>query len=309
MAYCDVGCARLEYNVDGRCVVLAQPSAIQLGMHASLINNCARRDTPVAQALTIKLSQNGVRVRCQCHGFARVARVLLWLTICTLGASNCKDVRSSVAMSSARVDELRQRRADIKAQIQAVTRAQQSVRHGDRTHQRQWTLTKRSERIVLIAYTMADYNVDAAVSWLSLHSVKKGWPLKSTLNMARLVEDLFLAKDADLLAALTNGKAPADASALREAHAHVLEWRLHAWSENMCNAVGVALPTDDVLDKLREMMVEVPDWIQRCVGNAAEGSARKWASRWREKWGGVYGAIAHRDELTADEIAQKAGGQ
>ena len=212
-------------------------------------------------------------------------------------------------MSSARVDELRQQREDIKAQIQALTRAQQEVRNEDKKEQRIWKLTKRSQNIVLIAYTLGGYRVDAAVSWLRPHSVAKGWPSKSDLEMARLVEDLFLATEADALAALADEREPADPSALKAAHAHVLEWRLHGWTEDLGDDVGVALPTDDVLDKLRQMMVDIPDWIQRHVGTAADASARKWTARWREKWGGVFSAIPHREQLTTAEIQQKALGQ
>ena len=214
-----------------------------------------------------------------------------------------------MAMSSAHVEELHQRRADIKAQIAAVTSLQQDVRNADRRQARQWKLTRRSEHIVLIAYMLAEYKVDAAVSWLSLHQEKKGWQLKSSLDLTRLVEDLFLAKDADLLAALADANAPADQSAFREASKHVVEWQLHGWASGVGDDFGVALPTDEVLNKLREMMTSVPDWVQRQVGSGADGSERKWTSRWRNKWGGVCGAIPHREQLPTHEVEQKAVGQ
>lgn len=289
--------------VSGACVALALPMAIELYVHVTWHNKCARRGRPITYAFAMELSTS------RGDGFMCMQRVPAWIRQYRLSVRSCLVGNCCAAMSSARVDEIRQRRADINAQIAAVTRAQQDVYNADRRLARQWKLTKRSENIVLITYTLAAYNVDAAVSWLSRHRETKGWQVKSTLDMKRLVEDLFLARDADLLAALTDANAPADASAFREAHKHVMEWQLHNWADAVGDDVGVAVPTDEILDKLREMLIDAPDWIQRQVNSGADGGARKWTSRWRAKWGGVYGTIPQKEQLSTPDLEHKVVGQ
>ena len=165
----------------------------------------------------------------------------------------------------------------------------QQVARAAKAEARHWALDSHSRRVVLIAHGLSEYDVEAPAMYLAALGRQRGWPPRSEAELARVVEDEFLAVDEQDFAALLDFHNPADAPALRAAIAFVEEWRVAVWARRVFLKTGSAVPTAAVLRRFHANRRLVPaDLRPPALGTVDEERARKWVGRWRTRWGGAF---------------------
>lgn len=186
-------------------------------------------------------------------------------------------------------------------------RAMKVVRKSERAAARAWQLPEPIRRATIIAYALAEYNVQPAIKLLVASGRRRHWPDKAEDELVAIVEDLFLAVDVVELSGLTDLEAPADLDAMKLAVPYVEQWRLCAWATELNESKGVAPSTEAVLVKLESQRVALPDVVRPAArGTVADAAARVWATRFRRRWGGRHGRIKCRDYVPTDEMVSKA---
>ena len=161
---------------------------------------------------------------------------------------------------------------------------------------------------VVIAYT-AEWEVEPAAQLLTMAARRRQWPPKSEAELARLVEDVFSmywdASKADF-PALIDADAPADAKAMRAANAALDEWRVVRWALRQNIEKGVAPSTQSMLDEFALSRALHGHSNPHAAGSVVEPRARMFISRVRRRWGGRYGSMPAVEELSAQEMQDKA---
>ena len=121
-----------------------------------------------------------------------------------------------------------------------------------------------------------------------------------------MMEDLFLQADVDELSRMCDLEEPDDSSVTTEALKYVWEWRAVEYVKDLNSRLGVAPSTEDILRKVEENRVHIPEWCRPgSKGTAAETKARMWAKRFRARWGGRYGRLRIADDMVLAEMQQK----
>ena len=70
---------------------------------------------------------------------------------------------------------------------------------------------------------------------------------------------------------------------------------------------GVAPSTQAVLEKAEEIRAGLPEAARPAAqGTSAEARSRMWLRRWRLRWGGKLARIRLREELSQQDMAEKA---
>ena len=70
---------------------------------------------------------------------------------------------------------------------------------------------------------------------------------------------------------------------------------------------GVAPSTDAVLQRLEERRASLPEAHRpKPAGTSSEAKGRMWARRWRQKWGGRIAKVRVQDDVSVQELQDKA---
>ena len=214
-------------------------------------------------------------------------------------------------MEGPSLEVLRGQRRDLSAALVetrlALRQARQQERDRAKRLGRAWALTDPLVRVVLIIYNLSEYDHDPAIEFLRDTAHKRRWPQKPEAELRRLVEDRFLEADPDELAAWVDKSAPADPGALDSAIKYVEQWQLVKWTMRLNEQAGVAPSSDAALQCLEEGKAKLPEAHRpKPAGTSAEAKGRMWARRWRLKWGGRIGKVRVQDDVTVQEMQDKA---
>ena len=154
---------------------------------------------------------------------------------------------------------------------------------------------------------LTGYFLEPAIRFLRSVGQKRRWPQKSEDELGLIVEQVFSAVDPDDIAALTDTAAPSKPAALRAAMKWVQEWGLVAWTRRLNEDKGVAPSTQAVLEKAEEIRARLPEAARPAPqGTSSEARSRMWLRRWRLRWGGKLARIRLREELSQQDMAEKA---
>ena len=131
------------------------------------------------------------------------------------------------------------------------------------------------------------------------------WPSKSDVEVARLVEDLYLAAADGEVEALVDKVNPFDATALRCALRYVEEWSVVVESRRLNTERGVAPSSEAILEQIENNRQRAPR-LFRGKPRGFGGSGRKRVHRLRTRWGGRYGSIPVGQRLSPEVARAKA---
>ena len=80
-----------------------------------------------------------------------------------------------------------------------------------------------------------------------------------------------------------------------------------AWTRRLNEDKGVAPSIQAVLEKAEEIRARLPEAARPAPqGTSAEARSRMWLRRWRLRWGGKLARIRLREELSQQDMAEKA---
>ena len=145
-----------------------------------------------------------------------------------------------------------------------------------RSRCRAWNLQNRQRNVVLIIYTLCQFDKLPAVVYLRRLGARRRWAPLSDSDLTRFIEDMFLSAELADMVGLASIDAPTDPVAMHIAMQTVREWRVVQWGIEM-NCRGVAPSTSDLLFQAQGML---PSSAQtRTQTGRPTRSARMWASR------------------------------
>ena len=184
---------------------------------------------------------------------------------------------------------------------------QQKAQDKARSVKKQWEVTPYLKKVTMIIYMLAGFQAPPAAKYLHITGCRRRWPIKSDEELERLVEDLFLEVDVDMLAHTSDLQAPEDPAAAKEVLKYVEQWRALEHVKDLNQRIGIAPSTELVLQKLEESRLKIPEPSRpSSLGVSAEGKARMWARRWRQRWGARHGRLRLRDKVPLAEMQSKA---
>ena len=193
---------------------------------------------------------------------------------------------------------------------QELKRARWRQKDERRAEESVWRLTAFVSDVALIIYVLAGYSLEPAIRFLHSVGQKRRWPQKSEDELGFIVEQLFLSAGPDDTAGLADTTAPSKPAALRAAMKWVQEWGLVSWTRRLNEDKGVAPSTQAILEKAEEMRTRLPETARPAAqGTSAEARSRMWIRRWRLRWGGQLARIRLREELSQQDMAEKAPGK
>ena len=199
--------------------------------------------------------------------------------------------------------------AALAASRQELKRARWRQKDARRAEGSVWLLTAFTSDVVLIIYVLAGYALEPAIRFLRSVGEKRRWPQKGDDELGPMVEQVFLAVGPDEIAAIIDTTAPSKPAALRAAIKWVQEWELVAWTRRLNEEKGVAPSTQAVLGKAEERRARLPEAARPAAqGTSVEARARMWVRRWRLRWGGQLARIRLREDLSQQDMAEKAPG-
>lgn len=182
----------------------------------------------------------------------------------------------------------------------------------ERVRARQWVLTHSMRHTVLIIVDQSQGDVEAAAMYLGAVAAERHWPTKSDLERRHVAEDVFIhATCSDALledyVGLVDVVSTHDPDAMRVALRYALEWRVVNWARRQNLEKQLAPDTDQLLDRLEEERLKLPEGVRPPErGTSHSSAARKWASRLRERWGGCIASIKVREHVPLQEKRDKA---
>ena len=202
---------------------------------------------------------------------------------------------------AARKAQLDRELADARRELRLETQRQ---KHRKR---RSWAVTDWLKDAVVIVYDLAGGAVAPAQRFLARAAARRRWPPRADEEMKTMVEDFYLAVDAERLAGLVDFDNPTNVQALKAAARFYEEWRLAVWARQLNDVQGVAPSTGWVLERYEESRGRLPEAVRPArVGLAASVKARVWALRWRRRWGARHAAVRVREDIPVDEMRSKA---
>ena len=160
------------------------------------------------------------------------------------------------------MDELERRKHLLNAALNEVKRDQKKAKKEAATAGRIWRLKEPIRRAALAMYSLAGYNVEPAMRYLHACQRQHHWPAKSDDEVARIVEDLFLAADEAEVDALVDTENPLDATALRCALRYVEEWAVVVDSRRLNTHRGIAPSSEAVLEQLESNRQKAPQLLR-----------------------------------------------
>ena len=159
----------------------------------------------------------------------------------------------------------------------------------------------------VVAYALADYDVEPAVKLLQLEGDRHEWPTRTAAELGALVEEVFCnmhtADPAGLVALIDS---PSGDAVMRRAVGLVEEWRLYRWGLEQNVAKGVAPPSRAMLEELARDRHRRGHAAPHGRGTTAVASSRQYMTRFRRRWGGHFGALSECYDSPQDEMVEKA---
>jgi|NorSeaMetagenome_1021524.scaffolds.fasta_scaffold05073_4 hypothetical protein len=152
----------------------------------------------------------------------------------------------------------------------------QSAHDGARRGGGAWNLPEVIRNAALIIYTLCDFEQLPVIIYLRGVGVSRRWATLPDDDLAKLVEELFLATDLTDMVALTRSGGSSDPDAMRIAMDSEREWRVVRWGMDM-NACGVAPSTSELLCQAQSFL-PASACAKTQTGRPTR-SARSWASR------------------------------
>ena len=113
--------------------------------------------------------------------------------------------------------ELKKKEAELKAQLKKAKQVEERA-------ERAWQLGGFLVRVVLIVFSLCNYDTPAAVQYLEMAGRKRRWPERPKAELQELVENLFLECGTEEFTDLANTSSPKDPKAFREAVRYSEEW-------------------------------------------------------------------------------------
>ena len=104
-------------------------------------------------------------------------------------------------------------------EIKEMSAAIKRARSAAASVQRQWVLTAPMERTTIAIYTLSKYATEPCILYLETCARERHWPSRERDVLQRYVEDLFMATDSAIVAAITDHVDPVDAASL------ILAWK------------------------------------------------------------------------------------
>ena len=182
----------------------------------------------------------------------------------------------------------------------------------ERVRARQWVLTHSMRHTVLIIVDQSQGDVEAAAMYLGAVAAERHWPTKSDLERRHFAEDVFIHATCsyallEYYVGLVDVASTRDPDAMRVALRYALEWRVVNWARRQNLEKQLAPDTDQLLDRLEEERLKLPEGVRPPErGTSHSSAARKWASRLRERWGGCIASIKVREHVPLQEKRDKA---
>ena len=212
------------------------------------------------------------------------------------------------------MDRVAQLRTQLAATSQNLSLARARVRaerkkqgREDKKNESAWRLSEWQRHVLLIIYALAGFTATPAMKFLASDALRRKWPAKSEEELQVLVEGVFLDVNDAELNDLCYLPEPRDPAAAKEAVRWSEEWRVAKWIQ-VLNDRGVAPPTASVLERFEQQRQAVPEGVRPDArGSAAETRGRMYARRFRARWGAKHQRIRPREDLTPEEMRQKAG--
>ena len=162
-------------------------------------------------------------------------------------------------------------------------------------------------RVALILYDLGGYTADAAVAFVLAAAARGKWEPKPEAEVRILVSDLFFEVDLEYYSSLCDVDNPAQEDAMRAALRFWEEWSLTAFTKDANRRKGVAPSADTSLQRLEERRLRLPEAVRPpSWGSVAQAGARMRLTRWRRRWNGRHGKIRTRDDISVQEIRDKA---
>lgn len=182
-------------------------------------------------------------------------------------------------------------------------RLRRRIRDSQAAAERHWVLNEHLRIRALLVYTLAECSVEPAVVYVSSEAARRGWPVRTEAEIARMVEDLFLAADDDEIESFHDQATPSDPDAMRAALAWVEQWRLRPWAESN-NRLGIHPDTRLAIETYEARRAALPADLRPRLWLGTPG-ARKRGTRWRERWGGRDGSLRPRDVAPLPQLRER----
>ena len=227
----------------------------------------------------------------------RIAKYSLYTCACSRRASHSGAHGQEAAETSC--DALAREIKEMSAAINRARSAAASVR-------RQWVLTALMERTTIAIYTLSRYAAEPCIVYLESCARERHWPSRGRDDLQKYVEDLFMATDSAVVAAITDHVDPVDAASLTLAWKYVHEWSVVCRVRDLNVRLGIALPTRLLLDYAERIRTEIPESMRPLPkGVYGERRAEKWAGLLRRRWGGRHAAVPTQEPMESSELDAK----
>ena len=169
-----------------------------------------------------------------------------------------------------------------------------------------WVLTVQMKQTAVAIYSLSSCAVEPSIVYLESCAAERHWPPRDRADIQRDVEDLFLATDSDVVAAITDHQNPLELTHLALAWKYVHEWNVVNRVRRFNANLGVAVPTRILLDYAEQMRVEIPECARPPPkGVCGDRRAEKWASLLRRRWGGRHVAVPVEEPMDPSELEAK----
>lgn len=162
------------------------------------------------------------------------------------------------------------------------------------------------ERTTLAIYVLSGYVAEPSILYLESCARQRHWPARDRADLERLVEDLFIASETDVVSAITDHDNPLDESVLATAWKYVHEWNVVRPVREVNVTLGVAQPTRLLLDNAEKQRAGIPDRMRPASrGVCGDRRGKKWAALLRRRWGGRYASVPVMEHVDAAELDAK----
>jgi hypothetical protein len=212
-------------------------------------------------------------------------------------------------------DALRRAAADLRlaaAECRKAAKAcrERAQRAGRRRDTSAWSARRQDE--ALVVYLLADGSLEAAVEYLEqVSSPHKAFDEHSRRALSEQVQSWFLARPMPELKALLEPATPSGRARAAAARRFVAERGVAQWVRTANVDKGLAPPSRHLHAVLDACFRDHETVLGLAAPPLAAGRSlhaqRKWAFRWRKRWGAKFGKVRPRDDMTREQMVDKAG--
>lgn len=199
-------------------------------------------------------------------------------------------------------------RAALQHEYQQVRKRHAHVRSAAKRERLQDTVAALPPRLRFILsqlLRMADFDTECAVAFLRHEAGHKRSLAKSISHPQRMVEDILLATDVDILASDPYPLSAEQARWLRTATTWHKQWSIKGFVEEQARTKGLPTSTAHLLRRLCGPSTALEPRLQDCT-QILPGPARVWACRFRSKFRLHLRRVGWRDKLQVTTLVEKA---